>query len=390
MRNKRLDVLRCVAVLLVLGRHGLIHGVWFDVGWAGVDLFFVLSGFLISGLLFTEYKRTQRISLRRFFVRRGFKIYPAFWAMLVGSFIIGLAYRLRVPPGFLWWHEILFIQNYKPGIWNHTWSLAVEEHFYIILPLLLVALKRLSKDSKDPFWFIPYTFCILAPVTLAMRYAAVHQPSYRPEELWNLKLMFLTHLRIDALFFGVVLAYFYHFRPGLIPSLLRNRWNRLALEGITALLISCCFVFRVESPFMQSFGLTLIYLGFGALLVLSLTARGTDESSTGLSAACSKIGGVLAFIGKYSYSIYLWHIPVKIFGLRGILLSPAATLSAASLTYIYIAFSIPFGILMAHIIEFPALQLRDRLFPRTSGFIAPNDADARHGAEPALSEAAVT
>jgi len=373
MRNKRLDILRCIAVLLVLGRHGLIDGVWFEVGWAGVDLFFVLSGFLISGLLFTEYKRTQLISLRRFFIRRGFKIYPAFWAMLIGSFFIVFACGLRVP-GFLWWREILFIQNYKPGIWRHTWSLAVEEHFYIILPLLLVALNRLSKNRKDPFWFIPYAFCILAPVTLAMRYVAVYQPSYRPEEFW--KHMFLTHLRIDALFFGVVLGYSYHFRPGLIPSLLSNCWNRLTLEGITALLISCCFAFPAESPFMQSFGFTFVYLGFGGLLVLSLTARGPDESYAGLSAACSKIGDVLAFVGMYSYSIYLWHIPVVVFGLRGIRALSPVTLSEASLTYIYITISITFGILMAHIIEFPALQLRDRLFPRTSGFVAPNRADA--------------
>jgi peptidoglycan/LPS O-acetylase OafA/YrhL len=387
MRNKRLDILRCLAVLLVLGRHGLIDGVWFEVGWSGVDLFFVLSGFLISGLLFTEYERTQRISLSRFFIRRGFKIYPAFWAMLVGSFFLALAYRLRVP-GFRWWREFLFIQNYKPGIWRHTWSLAVEEHFYIILPLLLVALNRLSKNRKDPFWFIPYAFCIVAPVTLAMRYVAVHQPSYRPEEFW--KFMYLTHLRIDALFFGVVIGYFYHFRPGLFPHLLGNRWTRLALEGITALLISCCFVFPVESAFMQSFGFTLVYLGFGGLLVLSLTARGPAESSGGLGAAGSKIGGALAFVGMYSYSVYLWHIPVVIFGLRGVqALSPVA-LSPASLTYIYMTISIAFGILMAHIIEFPVLQLRDRLFPRTTGFVAPNRMEPLEGAEPTLTEVALT
>ncbi len=387
MRNKRLDILRCIAVLLVLGRHGLIDGVWSEVGWAGVDLFFVLSGFLISGLLFTEYKRTQRISLVRFFIRRGFKIYPAFWAMLIASFFIILEYGLRIP-GAVWWREILFIQNYKPGIWKHTWSLAVEEHFYIILPLLLVTLNRLSKNRKDPFWFIPYGFCILASATLAMRYVAVHQPSYRPEDFW--KFMFLTHLRLDALLFGVALGYFYHFRPGLIPSLLKNRWNRLTLEVITALLISSCFVFPMGSPFMQSFGLTLVYLGFGGLLVLTLTAGGTDASSAGLSAACSKIGGVLAFVGTYSYSIYLWHVPVEIFGLRGIQTLSPITLSAALLTYIYITISIALGILMAHIIEFPALQLRDRLFPRTSGFVALNRGVALDGSEAALTEAALT
>ena len=387
MRNKRLDVLRCFAVLLVLGRHGQINGLWFEVGWAGVDLFFVLSGFLISGLLFAEYKRTQGISLRRFFIRRGFKIYPAFWAMLLGAFLIILAYGLRVP-GYLWLRELLFIQNYKPGIWKHTWSLAVEEHFYIILPLLLVALNRLSKNRKDPFWFIPYAFCILGSMTLAMRYAAVHQPSYKPEEFW--KFMFLTHMRMDALFFGVVLGYFHHFRPVLFPNLLRNRWTRLTVVGMTALMLSCCVVFPLESPFMQSFGLTLVYLGFGGLLMLSLTADGSEDPRTGLGTVSAKIGAALAFVGTYSYSIYLWHVPVEIFGLRAIRALSPVTLSPALLTYLYITISIPLGILMAHIIEFPALKLRDRLFPRNIGFVTPNRAPALDGAEPTLTEVALT
>jgi len=386
MRNSRLDILRCIAVLLVLGRHGLVQGVWFEVGWAGVDLFFVLSGFLVSGLLFTEYKRTQSISLPRFFIRRGFKIYPAFWAMLVGSFLIAQGYGLRVP-GIRWLWELLFVQNYKPSIWRHTWSLAVEEHFYIILPLLLVALNWLSKCRRDPFWFIPYAFCILAPLTMVMRYIAVHQVSYRPDQFG--KVMFVTHLRIDALFFGVLLGYFYHFRPKTLASLLRNRRTRIAAEVITALLVSCCLIFPVESVFMQSFGLTLIYLGFGGLLALCLTAGGPRRSSAGPGAAPRKIGGVLAFIGRYSYSIYLWHLPVLTCVLKGIQPLSKVTLSAASLTYIYIAISIPFGILMACIVEFPALKLRDRLFPRTSSFAIPNSPEAFEDAEQALTRAPV-
>jgi len=77
-RNQSLDMLRGVAVLLVLGRHMDGAGIWSSAGWCGVDLFFVLSGFLISGLLFTEFKKTGTIDVKRFWIRRGFKIYPAF------------------------------------------------------------------------------------------------------------------------------------------------------------------------------------------------------------------------------------------------------------------------------------------------------------------------
>ncbi|HXJ16319.1 MAG TPA: acyltransferase, partial [Candidatus Polarisedimenticolia bacterium] len=81
MRNKRLDVLRSIAVLLVLLYHSEIGTRLANAGWAGVDLFFVLSGFLISGLLFTEYKKRGSIDFKRFFIRRGLKIYPAFYVL---------------------------------------------------------------------------------------------------------------------------------------------------------------------------------------------------------------------------------------------------------------------------------------------------------------------
>lgn len=97
MRNKRLDILRGIAVLFVLGRHGVMEGVWKETGWAGVDLFFVLSGFLISGLLFSEYKRKRSIDLARFIIRRGFKIYPSFYLMLLTTFLVAASYGVCRP-----------------------------------------------------------------------------------------------------------------------------------------------------------------------------------------------------------------------------------------------------------------------------------------------------
>ena len=88
MRNKRLDVLRCVAILFVIFQHGNILEFFNRAGWIGVDLFFVLSGFLISGLLFGEYQRRGSIQLKRFYIRRGFKIYPAFYVFLAVTALI--------------------------------------------------------------------------------------------------------------------------------------------------------------------------------------------------------------------------------------------------------------------------------------------------------------
>src|SRR5438874_6217145 len=111
-RNQRLDILRGIAILLVLGRHHDTIPLWSKIGWVGVDLFFVLSGFLISGLLFSEYKTQNSISFKRFFIRRGLKIYPAFYLFL---FLTGILSRVvfhthLLVPHYL--HEVFFVQNY--------------------------------------------------------------------------------------------------------------------------------------------------------------------------------------------------------------------------------------------------------------------------------------
>src|ERR1041385_5057357 len=107
-RNPQLDLLRGIAVLMVIACHYPYSHFLEKIGWAGVDLFFVLSGFLISGLLFTDWKSTGTISLSRFFIRRGFKIYPAFYVFLFVTAPIGLVghYGWRNFAG-----ECLFIQN---------------------------------------------------------------------------------------------------------------------------------------------------------------------------------------------------------------------------------------------------------------------------------------
>jgi peptidoglycan/LPS O-acetylase OafA/YrhL len=122
MRNEKLDILRCVAVLLVMLCHsgprsdGLFP-IFGKIGWTGVDLFFVLSGFLISGLLFVEWRRDGRIQVGRFLIRRGFKIYPSFYVFLV---VAGLAAhffaRNMTSTVVEYLHEIFFVQNYFSGV----------------------------------------------------------------------------------------------------------------------------------------------------------------------------------------------------------------------------------------------------------------------------------
>lgn len=140
-RLKQLDVLRAVAVLLVLCSQ--VHSFdWLQrCGWIGVDLFFVLSGFLVSGLLYSEYKKYGSLSPKRFLVRRGLKIYPALYTFVIGSVILMLLTRMKIPLDLLL-AEILFVQNYYGALWGHTWSLCIEEHFYLLLTAGLYLLWR--------------------------------------------------------------------------------------------------------------------------------------------------------------------------------------------------------------------------------------------------------
>ena len=138
-----------------------------------MDLFFVLSGFLISGLLFSEYKKRHSINFKRFFFRRGLKIYPAFYVFLLLTGITAALVVHSYPTSGQYLHEIFFVMNYEHGVWDHTWSLAVEEHFYIFLPIFLSILARLSSNREDPFRSIPRAAAVIAVLCLIFRAVSV-------------------------------------------------------------------------------------------------------------------------------------------------------------------------------------------------------------------------
>jgi peptidoglycan/LPS O-acetylase OafA/YrhL len=349
-------------VVLVLGRHGDGPASWKFVGWIGVDLFFVLSGFLISGLLFAEYKKTGSINWGRFFIRRGFKIYPAFYAMIIVTFVWQVVKHQEIRWGaFL--PEVLFYQSYQTDrVWIHTWSLAVEEHFYIFLPLLLLLIMRIQRgrNSPDPFRIIPAVCAILAALCLLQRFYLVH--TLPPVFGWWRSVMFPTHLRIDSLFFGVFLGYLHHFHEPWLRAVMTNGWSRFLLLLVSGILVSTCGFFSMDSHFMLSFGLTALYLGFGGILILALYT----DSDQGLKFPSwlkkFQIGNLAAYVGKYSYSIYLWHLMIPLH-LRGFLQLFRREPGETAFFWSYVLLSLVAGIALSRFIEYPTLRVRDRLFP---------------------------
>lgn len=352
-RLASLDFLRAVAVVLVLFRHDYFVAPLARGGWIGVDLFFVLSGFLIAGLLVSELDGTGRIQVTRFLIRRGFKIYPSFYVFLA----ISLAFHYRGWVATL--TEALFLQNYAEltgaRIWSHTWSLAVEEHFYILLPLVLLIAHRerlLTIRGLCGLSGLVALGCMSLRAGNVLANPVVTFPTHYEA----------THLRIDGLFFGVLLGIL-HFRHGASMATLVRR-GRMALALLSSVLIFPPFLVPVETPWMSVVGLTGLYLGWGGVLLLFLYVVRLPVWVEG-----TRFGRQILRIGRDSYNIYLWHV----FVLE--VLGPLWRPFTAGIPFvshirgdfiIYAATSILCGHIATWAIERPMLRLRDRLVPRRS------------------------
>jgi peptidoglycan/LPS O-acetylase OafA/YrhL len=339
-----LDLLRALAVLLVLGRHGKgfedvpVLAEWRRGGWVGVDLFFVLSGFLVGGLLFSELTAHGRVALGQFLVRRGLKIYPAFYVLLALTLAAQGPMGEAIPPQRIA-AEALYLQNYLRGVWGHTWSLAVEEHFYLLLAALFGWSGRRT-------WIVAGVAGLALPVCLGLRIlAAEAQPEFQHHAH-----LAPTHLRIDALLLGCLLSYWWHVRGGSHRRRSPAATWLLATLGLS--LLSLLFLFELgDGALMHTLGLTTNGVGSACLLLALLHLRPGPSRAVGL----------LAALGTRSYSIYLWHLPVqKVVAIGGERLG----LGFCARTVAYLLGSVVVGVTMAALVELPLLRLRDRVFPR--------------------------
>lgn len=263
-RVKQLDILRAVAVILVLFYHWPEDTVvpqlvkpFKTFGWSGVDLFFVLSGFVVSGLLFKEYKSTGKVDIGRFLVRRGFKIYPAFYVLIGFTLLLlaafsGLTSNQKALSVSGVAGELFFLQNYVGSLWEHTWSLAVEEHFYFSLSIVILLLARLRKAEHNPFRRVVPACAVIAGLCLMARSISVLSGSaHHP--------MQATHLRIDALAFGVLLSFLYHFHSDALAGFVSRRRGWILVSSMV--LVLPVWLMDYYNPVNLSIGLTMLYRG---------------------------------------------------------------------------------------------------------------------------------
>lgn len=346
-RNTSLDFLRFVAILLVMIRHihssGNMPGpaILFvgNGGWTGVDLFFVLSGFLVSGLIFNEYETYGTFNPGRFLIRRGFKIYPTYYLFL------GIAWGLTIVFHYAnaesnrrYLYEALFITNYETWqfpIHGWLWSICVEEHFYLLLCVLLVILIRWNWVSARVFWGIYLTFLVIG---LVLRFYDVQHLA--GDDLFRATK--LSHVRFDSLFFGVLLSYLYR-QKALV------KWRSTALTVLAVAGVALPFVLPLDNKRFEGLNLVVLLatnpVCYGYLMIRMLEVQASWMRP-------------FAYIGKYSYSIYLFHGFINE--------NLVHRLSGWTYLGAYIVISLIAGIVVSKLVEYPFLALRDRFFPSRS------------------------
>ena len=297
-RQPGLDLLRALAIIVVVIFHAGIMGFPLPgdahrFGWIGVDLFFVLSGYLIGGQLLAPLVRGERFNLRLFFARRALRILPAYFFILA-IYVLLPSWR-EYPEMFPAWKFLVSVQNIglRGGTaFSHAWSLAVEDQFYLLLPLVLLCLIRWRRAA----FIVP---CAIVVGGLALRWFLARQNLTETGVYWRAFqtwIYYATWTRLDPLVFGVGLAAIEKFRPQWWQRLM-NLAPWLWLPGLSLIV----YAFWMEEPGVITVTVSvwqfpLIGLGMAALLVCAVSPR--------LPFRRVAVPGV-AFIASVAYSAYL-------------------------------------------------------------------------------------
>lgn len=296
-----IDGLRAIAVISVIIYH--LNENWLSGGFLGVDIFFVISGFLITGIIITEIQQNS-FSLKQFYTRRIKRIYPAFiTVMALVSFIASAIFiyndfnKLRKTIEL----AIAFLSNFYLGLTQgyfdlsanenpvlHIWSLAVEEQYYLIFPLILILAYKKFREVKVLFIITLILFFIL----LATSFVSAN---FYKEVLHQPNIYYLSNLRFPELLVGSLLAIYHNISNKVQLSKQVN--NILAILS-TLLLFSCLFLMNNNIAFIP--GITLILPCIFTALIIHTT------SQNNIVKLCLS-NKAIVFIGKISYSLYLYH-----------------------------------------------------------------------------------
>jgi len=316
-----LDGIRGLAILLVMVFHmtvieggPLLDRLWIgaaNVGWAGVDLFFVLSGFLITGILFDS--KGSDGYFRNFYARRVLRIFPLYYSVVFVCLVIlplidhpRIRSQGAVPGDEIWYwtylsnFSIAHHHQFRHAILDISWSLAIEEQYYLVWPLVVLFLSRRA----------------LIRVCVGLIGAAVvFRCALLLADVHPVAIYVITPSRMDALALGSLLALLDRGEGGL------RAWTGFARRGLAATGVAFAGILLWQrgpanySPVMQAVGYTTAALFFGALLVLVV------GSPAGSAIPRMFEGRFFRTLGRFSYALYLCHLPVRS-SFRGVIFPP--------------------------------------------------------------------
>lgn len=313
-----LDGIRALAVIAVLIYH--IDAAWLPGGFLGVEVFFVLSGYLITSLLLAEWRQNDRIDLVSFWIRRARRLLPAVFFLLIGTFVIAVIWapdevaRTRGTAAaavayvtnwyFVFHQESYFEAIGRPPLLQHLWSLAVEEQFYLVWPLLFVLAIKLRQR-------LAFAMALLGVIGSTALLWYLYNPAVDPSRVY-----YGTDTRAAELLVGAALAFLWE------PDRLRStsddiprlmRWLRdhprvpLLLDGLGIIALTgiglSFWYFGQYNPDLYQGGFLLV-----ALITALLIAVVAHPRALRVPAALS--APMLHYVGLRSYSIYLWHWPI--------------------------------------------------------------------------------
>lgn len=360
--NKRipaLDLLRSLAIFLVVLHHypksqdpNSIYMTLRSFGWIGVDIFFVLSGYLISKGLIKEFKRESKFSFSNFYVKRAFRILPIYWVVVALYFFLpSFAEREKIAP---LWRFLTFTQNFDLtfSAFSHAWSLCIEEHFYLVLPISLFFLLKRSSSKLSILVFAGLILggmvlrwsiweSLIAPLDISTRAFRVTYYKY---------LYYPTYGRLDGLVLGVLISTIQVYRPILWNKLI-GQHNKLLMLGVLLISVALTLFSGQKSIISTTFGFPLLSLGIASIFISVFNNKSIFSKY--------KIPSMNVF-ATLAFSIYLTHkavikiVHVHLEGFGFEKFHPVTTLST-------IVSILLFSWILFTLIEKPFLKFRERL-----------------------------
>jgi peptidoglycan/LPS O-acetylase OafA/YrhL len=353
-----LDVLRSTAIILVFMFHYMLFvskqptfGFFSNIGWVGVDLFFVLSGYLIGHQIFSALANQRKFSLKIFYCRRLLRTLPNYLVVLAIYFLIpDFREKAILPP---LWRFLTFTQNFdfiSGTAFSHAWSLCIEEQFYLILPLL--ALFIICKKTIRVGWIIVFSVLIAGMIfrsSLWIQYIQNAGENFGP--LYSAKIYYSSFCRLDELVLGVTIA--------MLKNFHKDMWLKITAKGNLLLILSIVgtsitfymFLHHHYGWFMTTFGYPLLAVSFAGLTLAALSPNSYLYRI--------RIPGA-ANLAIWSYAIYLVHKPLTVITFSilskwGVAASSFITVVATSIVSIF------GGWLLYKFVETPFLKLRDKI-----------------------------